>query len=324
MLQRLQKKLLYSRVFRRVMHWAKEVQPPGFEGFSLYEISRFFFTALAQGNLLTRASAISFQVFLAFFPGIIVLLTLIPFVPIPDFQERLLDTIHDMLPLDVYLFIESTLHDLVLRRHTTLLSVSFVIGVFLASNSVNAILLGFSGSTNLSRWHSAFKQRMISLWVLLALSILLMVVIHLFTLSGVAMRALESVGFFGSFLELVVVFFVKWALSILLVILGVALLYYAGDMRNKRFRIFTPGALLAVLLILLVSEALGFVFSNITNYNALYGSIGAILAVQIWIYINMIVLLIGYELNTSIGRAHRHHSERLELRRRVKDKGGSK
>jgi membrane protein len=320
MLKRVKNKLFYSRPFRRSLSWSKQMKPPGFEGFSLYEISRFFFTALAQGNLLTRASAIAFQVFLAFFPGILVLLTLIPFVPIADFQERLLMTIDDMLPTDVYLFIESTLHDLVLHRHTTLLSISFIAGIFFASNSVNAILLGFSGSTNLSQWHSAFKQRMLSLWLLLALALLLMVAIPLFTLSGVAIRALESIGFFGSFIQVVVVFFAKWLFTILLVILCVALLYHAGDMRHKRFRLFTPGAILAVILIMLVSEGLAFVFNNITNYNALYGSIGAILAVQVWIYLNMIVLLIGYELNTSIARAHRQHSERLELRKRVKDK----
>ncbi len=316
MFERLKRTLFYSRAFRRVIKWSKNIEPPGFEGFSLYEISRFFFQAVDEGNLITRASAISFRVFMAFFPAIIVLLTLIPFVPITNFQDRLLDTFYEMLPSDVYMFIESTLHDLVVKKHTTLLSVSFVIGVFFASNSVNAILLGFSGSTNLNRWHSAFKQRMLSLWVLIALSVLLMMVIPLITLSGLAIRTLVEVGFFGSFIQVVVVFFIKWAITVLLVILCVALLFNAGYMRDKRFRIFTPGAILSVFLIMLVSEALAFVFTNITDYNALYGSIGAILAVQVWIYLNMIVLLIGFELNTSIARAHRLRSEKLELRQK--------
>jgi membrane protein len=316
MVERLKRKLFYWRPFRSLVNWARSVKPPGFEGFSLYEISRFFFRALDEGNLVTRASAIAFRVFMAFFPGIILLLTLIPFIPIADFQERLLDAIDEMLPRDVYLFIESTLHDLVVRKHPTLLSVSFVVGIYLASNSINAILLGFAGSTNLNRWHSAFKQRILSIWLLLALSIMLMLVIPLFTFSGLVIRWLEEIGFFGNFLQLLLVFFIKWAMSVLLVILCVALLFNAGDMRHKRFRILTPGSILAVILILLVSEALAWVFNNITDYNALYGSIGAILAVQVWIYLNMIVLLIGFELNTSIGRAHRHRSERLELRKK--------
>lgn len=312
MLKRLRRKLFYSRPFRTVIKWAKNVKPPGFEGFSLYEIARFFFEAIDEGDLITRASAISFRVFMAFFPAIIVLLTLIPFVPIADFQEKLLMAIYDVLPLDVYQFIESTLHDLVVRKHHTLLSISFVLGLFFASNSVNAILLGFSGSKNLNRWHSAFKQRMLSMWVLLALSILMMMVIPLITLSGLVIRTLEEIGFLGNFIQVAIVFFIKWGLSIFLVILCVALLFNAGEMRGRRFRLITPGSILSVFLILLASEALAYVFTNITNYNALYGSIGAILAVQIWIYINMIVLLIGFELNTSISRAHRLRTEKLE------------
>ena len=71
---------------------------------------------------------------------------------------------------------------------------------------------------------------------------------------------------------------------------------------------------LAILLIFLLSRALGYFFGNITNYNALYGSIGVILAVQLWLYFNMLVLLIGYELNTSIAKARTDHSRKLKLR----------
>jgi membrane protein len=101
--------------------------------------------------------------------------------------------------------------------------------------------------------------------------------------------------------------------AILLVMVAVSLLYTAGDPAAKRFKTFTPGSILAVFLILLVSQALAFVFDNITDYNALYGSIGAILAVQLWIYFNMIALLIGYELNTSIAIARHHRSKHLHL-----------
>src|SRR5690606_14904457 len=121
---------------------------PGFDGFSLFEISRFFFNALFEGRLVTRASAIAFKVFLAFFPAVLVLLTMIPYIPIADFQTKLLSTFHDMLPGEVYVFIESTLHDLVIHKHGALLSVSFLIGVYLASNSIDAILEGFIGSAN--------------------------------------------------------------------------------------------------------------------------------------------------------------------------------
>ncbi len=314
--ERLKRRLLYSRQNRRMIGWAKRIILPGFEGFSLYEISRFFFNALFEGNLITRASAISFKVFLAFFPAVLVMLTMIPYVPIADLQTKLLATFHDMLPQEVYDFIESTLHDLLIRKHGALLSVSFLVGVYMASNSIDAILVGFSGSANHTTWHSALKQRLLSLGLLMALSILTLIAIPLLTFSGSLIYRLEEVGFFSSYFQVAALFAAKWVVSILVVVMFVSLLYNAGDPTTRRFRLFTPGAILAVVLIMVVSQALAFMFSYITDYNALYGSIGAILAVQLWLYFNMIVLLVGYELNTSIVRARIQRRERLELRRR--------
>jgi len=313
MVEKLKRKLLFSRPFRRLIGWSRRMVLPGFEGFSLYEISRFFFRALTTGQLVTRAAAISFKLFMAFFPAVIVLLTLIPYVPVPDFQERLLGSFEEMMPQEVFSFIEGTLHDLVLKKHGALLSVSFLIGVFLASNSINAILEGFSGSANITAWHSALKQRLLSLGLLLALTVLAVLAIPVLTLGGIVIRQFNTLGFFSSEIQVYTLLGVKWLISILLVITAVALLYNVGDPTTRRFKLITPGSLLAVFLVLLVSQALAFLFSNITDYNALYGSIGAILAVQLWIYANMIVLLIGYELNTSINRARALRSEHLQV-----------
>lgn len=314
--ERLKRRLLYSRQNRRMIGWAQRIILPGFEGFSLYEISRFFFNALFEGNLITRASAIAFKVFLAFFPAVLVMLTMIPYIPIADLQTKLLATFHDMLPQEVYDFIESTLHDLLIRKHGALLSFSFLVGVYMASNSIDAILVGFSGSANHTTWHSALKQRLLSLGLLMALSILTLIAIPLLTFSGSLIYRLEEVGFFSSYFQMAALFAAKWVVSILVVVMFVSLLYNAGDPTARRFKLFTPGAILAVVLIMVVSQALAFMFSYITDYNALYGSIGAILAVQLWLYFNMIVLLVGYELNTSIVRARIQRREHLELRRR--------
>jgi len=311
MVKRLSRRMLFSRTNRRVIRWGQRIVPPGFQGFSLYAISRFFFRSLSEGQLITRASAISFKVFLAFFPAVIVLLTLIPFIPIPDLQDQLLLTFQEQMPREVYVFIEGQLHDLVVRKHGTLLSVSFLVGLYAASNSIMAILLGFSGSSNLSARHSPLKQRLFSLGLLLAITMLMLVAIPVLTISSSVINLLDDQGFFTSRMQIHGLVAAKWTVSTLLVLASISLLYFAGDPHARRFRLFTPGALLTLLLALLISQGLAFVFTNITDYNALYGSIGAILAVQLWIYFNMIALLIGFELNTSIARAHRENSEQL-------------
>jgi membrane protein len=312
MVQGFARRLLFSSTIRRLVAWAKRAVIPGFSGFSLYEVGRFLATALAEGRLATRAAAIAFKLFLAFFPAVIVLLTLIPFVPIPDFQAHLLVNLQSTMPMEVYRFIENTLQDLVVKKHTTLLSVSFLVGLYLASNSIDAILAGFGSSTNLSTWHSALKRRILSLVLLLSLTTMNAVAILVLTLSNTAIGWLNEQGFVTGVLHLAGLFAVKWSVPLLLVMSSISLLFHFGDPTPHRFRFVSPGVLLATLLTLLVSQGLAFLFNNITDYNALYGSIGAILAVQLWLYANMMVLLIGFELNTSIQKA-KH--ERTALRR---------
>jgi len=313
MVKRIWRNLLFSRGNRRVIHWGNGIVLPGFDGFSLYRISRFFFLALQEGHLITRASAIAFKLFLAFFPAIIMLLTLIPYIPVADFQEKLMENFRGFLPQEVYSFIEGLLNDLVIRKHGTLLSVSFLVGIYLASNSMEAIMNGFRASYHITEWHSVIKQRLISLGLLFALTIMMVVAMALITLSNWAIGLISTNGYVMSHMETFGLFAAKWGISIMLMLASISLLYNAGDPSAKRFKLFTPGAILALVLTMLLSQALAYFFSHFTNYNALYGSIGAILAVQLWLYFNMIVLLIGFELNTSIVRARIEHRDRLRM-----------
>jgi membrane protein len=316
MIHRVRRKLLYSSSNRRVIRWSQRIVMPGFEGFSLYHISRFFFLAIQQGQIINRASAIAFKLFLAFFPALIMLLTLIPYIPIPDFQARLLDNFRAMMPHEVYAFIEGMLHDLVVKKHSTLLSVSFITGLYFASNSMDAILDGFSASYHVTRWHTALKQRLLSLVLLVALTVMMVVAMALLSLSNWVISLINDSGYVLTQLEHYGLLAAKWGITVLMLLGSISLLYNAGDPTARRFRFITPGAILAVALTLLVSQALVFFFERITDYNALYGSIGAILAVQLWIYFNMIVLLIGFELNASITRA------RLDSRDTLRPKPG--
>lgn len=307
------RRILFSTPVRKTIGALQQIVPPGFDGFSLYHVSRFFFHALAKGNLVNRAAAIAFRIFMALFPALIVLLTLIPFIPVPDFQAKLLGAFQTMLPEEVYLFLEGLLHDLVLRKHSALLSVSFVLGIFLASNSVIAILQGFQHSTFVTNWYKPWKQRLISMLLLILLVVVSVLATGILTVTSWG-RQLVHENYDLHFLESIGFGIIRWATSVMLVLMAISLLYHAGTPGKRKFQLFTPGAVLTVLLIFLLSKALAFVFTNITDYNALYGSIGVILAVQIWLYANMIVLLVGYELNTSIEKARIEHSKRLRLK----------
>jgi membrane protein len=218
-----------------------------------------------------------------------------------------------MLPEEVYHFIEGLLHDLLIRRHTTLLSISFVVGLYLASNSINAILQGFRSSTFVTDWYRPWKQRLISLLLMFLLTLLGIMATAVLTISSWGRSLIHSDGHALHLLESFGFGVLRWAVSVMLVLTAIALLYHAGTPGKRKFHLVTPGGALTLVLVFILSRALAFVFTYVTDYNALYGSIGVILAVQLWLYFNMIVLLIGYELNTSIAKAHSEHRSSLRL-----------
>lgn len=304
MIQRFFRRLLFSRTSRLFIASLDSIVLPGFKGFSIYQISRFFARAINQGSVITRAAAISFKLFMAFFPMIILLLSLIPFIPIPDLENLMLSSFSELLPTDVYSFVEETLRDLTKKR-STLLSFSFLIVLYLASNSMNAILMGFSGSTNLTAKRNALKQRLLSIGLLIGLSSMLLVAILLITTSDAIFNYLHTTGLSFDIIQKIGVSIAKWLIILLLISSSIALLFSAGDTHSNRFQFISPGVILSTVLVILASQAMVWVFNNISNYNALYGSIGAIIAVQVWIYVNMIILLVGFELDTSIDKAKR-------------------
>jgi membrane protein len=193
--------------------------------------------------------------------------------------------------------------------------VSTITGIYLASNSMDAILDGFSASYHVTRWHSALKQRLLSLGLLVALTLMMVFAMALLSLSNWTISLINDSGYVLSQLEHFSLLMAKWSITVFVMLTSISLIYNAGDPNARRFKLITPGAILAVCLTLLVSQALVFFFERITDYNALYGSIGAIIAVQLWIYFNMIVLLIGFELNASISRAR--IDSRTQLRPKV-------
>jgi membrane protein len=129
-----------------VTGFAKRAVLPGFEGLTLYDISAFFMKGVNNGTLTTRASAIAYNFFLAVFPAIIVLFTLIPYIPIENFQQVLMTTMKDLLPANVYSAVESSIQEIVMRKRNDLLSFGFVLSLFFASGGIAALINAFNAS----------------------------------------------------------------------------------------------------------------------------------------------------------------------------------
>ncbi len=303
----MRRKLLF--LWLQVEKWAMRVRLPLFEGLSLYDVSRFFFRGIAEGSVTSRAGSIAYSFFLALFPGIIFFFTLIPFFPVASLEQEIFSVFQRILPPDTWEASKSTIEDVMQNKREGLLSFGFLLALIFTTNGINAIISNFNQTIHSIESRSLWKQQLVAMGLTLVLSINFIVGIILIIFSADVLNGV--LDFFG--LDRVSGWAVETSrlvLMVSLILLGISLLYNFGPSQRRAWRFFSPGALLATLLILLTSAGFSYYVANFSQYNKLYGSIGTLMVILLWIYVNALVLIIGFELNASIAEVKRHHKEK--------------
>ena len=297
--------------FKPVLYFlqlSKKLTIPGFDGLPLYDVARFFFQGISKGSLASRASSIAFSFFLAIFPMIIVFFTLIPFIPIPNFQNLVLNFINNIVPDQAEIFIQSTLVDIIQRPRGKLLSLTFILAIIFATNGFHSIIEAFNNTYHTIETRSWIKQKLISSLLFLIISFILIISILLLTTSTLFLDFLVEKKILTSIITVYLLILGKWIILIGMFFFTISFIYYLGPAKSSKFRFISAGSSLATFLTLITTLGFNFYVSNFSSYNALYGSIGTLLIVLIWIYFNAIILFIGFELNASIHIARRDKS----------------
>jgi len=280
----------------------RRITLPGFDGYSLYEVLRFFVRRLLEGEVQTRAHSIAFSFFLALFPALIFLFTLIPYIPVAGFQDKLLMALRDIMPPSTYEEARITIEDIITRQRGGLLSLGFLFALYISSNGIMTIISVF----NVRSPHKnvpAFKLRMKSVWLTLYLSFLVLVAIALLILSEYGFYYLREKIELTSRAPLYILAAGKWILLMALCFTAISSLYYFGTSKAARWRFISAGSTLATTLIIATSLGFNYFIENFSQYNKLYGSIGTLIIILVWIDFNCLQLIIGFELNSAIEQA---------------------
>jgi membrane protein len=287
-----------SKILFLLRRSAQNLKPPLLDGLSIYDIAKFFWKGLSQGSVTSRAASISFSFFLALFPGVIFLFTLIPFIPVQGFQYELFRLLENVLPPNSFDAAQSTITDILTVKRGELLGLTVVGALVFATNGTLSLIGNFGQSIHRLNVRGYWSQYLAAFLLTLALSVLLIVGITVLTLSEVNLGE-----WVGGELGLWIAAATRWIVLIGLVLLSISLLFYFGPMRSAPWRFVSPGALLATLLVWLTSYLFGIYVTDFSQYNQLYGSIGTLMIIQLWLYVNAIGLIIGFELNASMAEA---------------------
>ncbi|MEI7500891.1 MAG: YihY/virulence factor BrkB family protein [Bacteroidota bacterium] len=302
------KKRLIDRLKTRFpVSWAlkfsKRIILPGFDGLPLYDVAVFFIRGLTEGYITLRAAAISFSVFLAIFPFLIFLFTIIPFIPIDNFQQSLLGIIKDFMPHLAFESVRETIFDIVTRPRSSLLILNLILTLYFSTNGVNSLIEAFNNTYHDLETRSNFKQYLVSVFIVLINSFLLIIAIGLITFGSSLLHWILPYRIESSVVVVFLLQLLRWMIIIGLLLTAISFIYYLAPVRHKSFRFFSAGSLLATILIVITTLGFNFYVDNFSSYNALYGSLGTLMIVLVWIYINSISLIVGFELNASIRTA---------------------
>lgn len=299
----LTEKILKLKIIEIPINVSKRIVLPGFDGIPLYDVLSFLIKGLQQSSLTTRASSLAFRFFLALFPSLIFLLSLLPYIPIDHFYNELLLILKDLLPEEAYKMSVETMNDLFNKKHNTLLSFGFLFALYLASDGVNAMIEAFQSSYHTEKKINFLKKRITSLLLLIILTLLMIAAIGLIVFSGIFVSYLINNNILSNDISIIMLNIGKMIILLLLFFLGISSIYYFGGMGYKKFRFISAGSTLATLLTILLSFGFAFYVNNFASYNKIYGSIGTLIVIMLWLYFNSLVLLIGFELNASIKHA---------------------
>jgi membrane protein len=298
---------------RLFIAWLKQIRFKKYENVSMYKIIKIFLKNLNDDEILDRANGVSYNFLLAIFPAIIFLFTLIPYVTalFPDVnKESIMDFMGAQMPKTMYEVVSSTVLDIVSNQRGGLLSLGFVFSLYLSTNGTLALMRAFNACYRTIENRSGLKTRLIATALTINLAFVLFLAIILLVVGQLVLDYFLAHLPEFPFLNLndytvSLIFVLRFIVIFIVFFLAISTLYYFGPAIHYNWKFFSVGSLVATLLILAVSYGFSYYVTNFGTYNKVYGSIGVLIAIMVWVQLVTIVLLVGYEVNASIHHAIR-------------------
>ena len=282
---------------------AKKASIPGFDGVPVNYVIKFFMSGAKNGYLATRASAIAFNFALAIFPTMLFLFTLIPFIPVKNLQTELLQIIKDFLPQNAFQYFESTLISVVTVKKIGIFSFGAFASFIFSTNAVHALIQAFNNTYHTIDTRNWTAIRIVSTFLVFMIFILIATSVLLITFGQFFLEELVNAGILKMNIIYYLITATKWLVIVALFFFSISFLYYYAPANKTQWKFISAGSTLATFLALLTSLGFSYFVNNFGQYNKLYGSIGTIMVVLLWLYFNSFALILGFELNASINNA---------------------
>jgi membrane protein len=273
---------------------------PGFNLIPIAIILKFVWKEILRDDIMTRSNSMAFSFFLSIFPSILVVLTLVPYLPVDNLVTALEHSYVDLLPSKMATYMDSIINGIKTKSQRGLLSLSLLLAIYFASSGVGTMIKGFHKSYEMTYKKTNLLERQ---WKALKLTVLLGLLLLGSLLAIIIGKPLlikilntlhlnkTMVGYYS---------YIRWLGVFIFYYMCISIIYRVGPAFKNKLKWFTPGATLATILSVITSFGFAIYVDNFARYNEIYGSIGALILILLWLQINSFIILIGYELNASI------------------------
>jgi membrane protein len=300
MSEEIENKLLKLPIIKNLVRLFKRIKLPWLQGLSFYELLELYFSGIIEGGFSYHASAVAFSFFMALFPFALFILNLIPYIPIEGFQIDFLEFVKEGVPPNTYDAIYKIINDILNNSHSGLLSSGFFLSIFLMSNGIVGILGGFESSKHVLIKRSFFNQYLVALGISMILSILLLVTVAAVVIFEVFIQRTIIQDVLNDSIPLIQLG--RYAFVILMILITTSILLRYGTKQLYKPRFISIGSVFTTILVIISSYFFGIWVVKFSKYNELYGSIGTLLILMFYIWINCMILLLGFELNATIAK----------------------
>jgi membrane protein len=308
--------LLDSRTYKKLVQRLDNIHLRNKE-VSIYSILENLVINVNNDDILHKASSVAFSFTLAVFPALIFLFTLLPYIPVSnlpfvegqDFQDSLQELIGDMAMLKQ---VSRTIEDLLNNPRGDLLSFSVLLSLFLSTNGMVELAQTFNKIYKTIENRSYWVTRLIATVLTVILAMVLFTSILLLIFGSMTLNYLVENGFLNQDVLYYSIWSLKFIVLFVLFLIAISVIYYFAPALHNKWKFISFGSVFATLLSILVSYLFSFYITNFGTYNKIYGSIGAMIAMMVWIYMISVILLVGYEVNASIDQAAAQNEENGE------------
>lgn len=299
MFKNIENKILESDLVKQTIKITKERSLPGFGSVPIYYVGYYFKNTVMHGALGTKAASLAFNFFLAVFPAILFLFSLIPYVFSEDFLVTLLDQLNTILPEVIKSEVMDTLGFFQEKQEGVLL-LNILLAMYFASNGIVNLMTQFNSTYLFQEKRTWWKQRLIAIALVIILTVLLLTAVILTSFTNILFTYAIEEGFISGGTNWILINISRWVIVFALFYFAISFLYYFGPAKRKSWTFFSAGSSVATVLIIISSLGFSFYITHFNQYNAIYGSIGTIMIALLYFQLSSYILLLGFELNASI------------------------